>query len=39
MNKDNFVYSDSPEPHKARTREILKSHPEVRELIGRNPYS
>ena len=39
MNKNDFVYSDSPEPHKARTKEILKSHPEVRELIGRNPYS
>lgn len=39
MNKNDFVYSDSPEPHKARTKEILKSHPEVRELIGRNPFS
>ena len=34
-----FRYSDQPEPHKARTKEILKAHPEVRELISRNPYS
>ncbi len=34
-----FIYSDSPEPHKQRTKEILKQHPEVRDLIGRNPVS
>ena len=34
-----FIHSDSAEPHKARTKEILKKHPEVRELIGRNPFS
>lgn len=34
-----FTYSDQPEPHKIRTKEILKAHPEVRNLIGRNPYS
>jgi len=34
-----FKFSDQPEPHKERTREILKSHPEVRELITRNPKS
>jgi sphingolipid delta-4 desaturase len=34
-----FQYSKTPEPHKDRTRAILKSHPEVREQIGRNPYS
>lgn len=34
-----FQFSVSPEPHKERTRAILKSHPEVREQIGRNPYS
>ena len=39
MNKNDFVYSDLPEPHKARTKDILKTHPEVRELIGRNPMS
>jgi sphingolipid delta-4 desaturase len=34
-----FSYSNSPEPHKARTRAILKDHPEVRKLIGRNSAS
>lgn len=34
-----FQYSNQPEPHKIRTREILKAHPEVRNFIGRNPYS
>lgn len=34
-----FLYSNQPEPHKIRTREILKAHPEVRNFIGRNPYS
>ncbi len=32
-----FQYSDQPEPHKERTKQILKAHPEVRNLIGRNP--
>ena len=31
-----FQYSDLPEPHKERTKQILKAHPEVRNLIGRN---
>ena len=34
-----FQYSDQPEPHKERTKQILKAHPEVRNLIGRNPAS
>lgn len=34
-----FSYSDSPEPHRERTRQILKQHPEIRALITRNPYS
>lgn len=34
-----FSYSDQPEPHKERTKKILASHPEVRKLIGRNPFS
>ena len=31
--------SDSPEAHKDRAKAILKDHPEIRQLIGRNPYS
>lgn len=34
-----FHVVDSPEVHKIRAREILRDHPGVRELIGRNPYS
>jgi sphingolipid delta-4 desaturase len=36
---EGFSRSESPEPHKARTRAILREHPDVREHIGRNPYS
>lgn len=38
LEKD-FKYSELPEPHKKRTREILKAHPEVRSLITRNQNS
>jgi sphingolipid delta-4 desaturase len=34
-----FLYSKSSEPHRVRTREMLKKHPEIRKLIGRNPRS
>ncbi len=34
-----FKYSELPEPHKERTREILKVHPEVRSFITRNQNS
>jgi sphingolipid delta-4 desaturase len=39
INNREYINSDSPEPHKARTKEILKKHPEIRKLIGRNPFS
>jgi len=35
----NFTWSDESEPHKQRTKEIITKHPEIRELIGRNPYT
>ena len=35
----NFQHSDQPEPHKLRTREMLKKHPELRKFISRNPFS
>ncbi|MEJ7679283.1 MAG: hypothetical protein WKG06_15790 [Segetibacter sp.] len=35
----NFRWSEESEPHKLRTKEIIKKHPEIRELIGRNPYT
>ncbi|MCG2617973.1 fatty acid desaturase [Terrimonas sp. NA20] len=34
-----FRWSDEVEPHKARTKEIITKHPEIRQLIGRNPYT
>ena len=36
---EGFSYSAEPVPHKARTQAILREHPDVRKLIGRNPYS
>ena len=32
-----FTYSNSPEPHVSRTKEILAKHPEIKDLMGRNP--
>jgi sphingolipid delta-4 desaturase len=32
--RDDFAHSSAPEPHRGRTREILRRHPEIRELIG-----
>jgi sphingolipid delta-4 desaturase len=37
MQKKDFIYSDSSEPHRIRTKQILKQHPDVRKLIGKNP--
>jgi sphingolipid delta-4 desaturase len=34
-----FSYSDAPEPHRERTKTLLKHHPDVRDLIGHNPNS
>ncbi len=34
-----FRFSELPEPHKLRTKQILSAHPEVRELIGKNPFT
>ena len=36
---DDFERSHECEPHHSRTRAILRDHPEIRELIGRNPWS
>ncbi len=37
--KSDFYSSAEVEPHRQRTKEILKQHPEIRELVGRNPYT
>ena len=37
--RSDFTYSTAREPHAGRGREILKRHPGIRELVGRNPWS
>jgi sphingolipid delta-4 desaturase len=34
-----FSHSPHAEPHKGRTKAILAKHPEIRDHIGKNPYS
>jgi sphingolipid delta-4 desaturase len=34
-----FLNSVSQEPHRDRTKMLLRAHPELRRLIGRNPYT
>jgi len=35
--QEDFTYSTTAEPHRDRTKEILRHHPEIRGLIGNNP--
>jgi len=37
--KLDFTYSTRPEPHRDRTKALLKQHPELRKLIGKNPMT
>lgn len=37
--RTDFTYSQYSEPHKIRTKQILKEYPEMRNLIGKNPYT
>src|SRR5688500_18221453 len=39
MRRKDFVYSEVSEPHRMRTKQILKQQPEIRQLIGKNPIS
>jgi len=34
-----FQFSDSPEPHIKRTKDIIKKYPQIKKLMGRNPYT
>ena len=35
--KQDFTYATGAEPHRSRTKEIIQAHPEVKQLIGKNP--
>lgn len=37
--RTDFHHSDVQEPHRARTRKIIAQHPEIRNLIGKNPMT
>src|SRR5580658_6689651 len=37
IKKTDFVYSQESEPHRIRTKKILKQFPQMRNLIGKNP--
>lgn len=37
--QENFYRAEFDQPHPERTKAIMKAHPEVRKLIGRNPYT
>jgi sphingolipid delta-4 desaturase len=39
ISKTDFVYSQVSEPHRIRTKQILKQFPHMRDLIGKNPYT
>jgi len=37
--RTSFTWSDEREPHKLRTKTIIKEHPGIRSLIGLNPFT
>ncbi len=37
--RSDFVYSEASEPHRIRTKQMLKEFPHLRDLIGKNPYT
>jgi sphingolipid delta-4 desaturase len=37
--RGDFLHSSGPPPHRKRTARILAAHPEIRSLIGINPFS
>lgn len=38
-NTTTFNISQDPEPHIGRTKEIINKYPEIKQLMGRNPYT
>jgi sphingolipid delta-4 desaturase len=39
IKRTDFVYSQESEPHRIRTKKILKQFPQLRNLIGKNPLT
>ncbi|MBS1558537.1 MAG: fatty acid desaturase [Bacteroidetes bacterium] len=39
MRETTFRFSEQPEPHRVRTLQILKQHPDVKKLMGKNPLT
>jgi sphingolipid 4-desaturase/C4-monooxygenase len=39
MSEQSFIQSKEPIPHFSRTRDIIKKHPEVKQLNGKNPMT
>jgi Sphingolipid Delta4-desaturase (DES) len=39
IKRTDFVYSEESEPHRIRTKKMLKEFPHIRELIGKNPLT
>jgi len=39
IKKTDFVYSQESEPHRLRTKKILKQFPHLRNLVGKNPLT
>jgi len=37
--QEDFLNSTYPDPHQSRRKEIISKHPEVKQLLGRNPLS
>lgn len=37
MKKTDFLFKDNTEPHRLRTREMIKKYPGIKKLIGKNP--
>ncbi|MBS1486607.1 MAG: fatty acid desaturase [Bacteroidetes bacterium] len=39
MKETSFRFSETPEPHRIRTLQILKQYPDVKKLMGKNPLT
>lgn len=37
--KENYISVEYPEPHIGRTKEMLKKYPELKKLVGNNPWT